>query len=132
MMENSLKIESITNGILTIQKIRDLYKNGQRLAEGSSNNSVHPDKLMLMREVLSTVAELLPQTRSGIFSNAFEQGTRFSGAYRELKRQVGSMSRGTPRQEDFFKTLRLLLPILDLKHKVYMDKLVRIVDVLMS
>lgn len=134
MMENSLKMETITNGLLTLQKVRELYKKNQRSAEDGveSDGDLHPDRLMLMRELLSTVTEFIPQTRSGMFSSAFDQGTRFSSAYRELKRHVGGMSRGNPAQEDIFRTLKLLLPVLDFRHKVYMDKVVRIIDILMS
>lgn len=134
MMGNSLKIEAITNGLLTLQKVRDLYNKDHRSAEGDADidDQVHPDRLMLMREVLSTITEFMPRTRSGIFSSAFDQGTRFSSAYRELKRHVGSMSRGTPAQEDIFRTLKLILPVLDFRHKIYMDKVVRIIDILMS
>ncbi len=133
-MENSLTIEAITSGLLTLQKVKELYKNNQRSAENGTNTdeNIHPDRLMLMREVLSSVTELLPQTRSGMFSSAFDQGTRFSSAYRELKRHVGSMSRGNPAQDDIYRTLKLLLPVLDFRRKVYMDKVVRIIDILMS
>jgi hypothetical protein len=130
MMENSVKIEAITNGLLTLQKIRDLYKKDQRTAEDGTE--IHPDRLMLMRETLSAVAELMPRTRSGLYSSAFDQGTRFSSAYRELKHHVGGMSRGTPAQEDIFRTFKLILPVLDYKHRIYMDKVVRIIDILMS
>ncbi len=132
MMENTLKLEKITSGLLTLQKIKELYNYEHRASEESTTDYIRPDRLMLMRELLSSVTEFLPQTRSGMFSSAFEQGTRFSGAYRELKHHIGSMSRGTPAQEDFFRTLRLLIPVLDIRHKVYMDKFVKIIDILMS
>jgi hypothetical protein len=132
MMESSLKIETITNGLLTLQKVRELYKQQHRSTEDSTYGPFRPDKLMLVRDVLSSVTEFLPQTRSGMFSSAFDQGTRFSSAYRELKRHIGIISRGTPAQEDLFRTLKLILPVLDLRHKIYMDKVVKIIDILMS
>lgn len=131
-MDNSLKLETITNGLLTLQKVKELYNNGYRSDKANDSSYVRIDKLMMMRDVLSTVTDFLPQTRSGIFSSAFDQGTRFSSAYRELKRHIGSMSRGTPAQEDVFRTLKLLLPVLDIRQKVYMDKVVKIIDILMS
>ncbi|NLK86162.1 MAG: hypothetical protein GX279_01545 [Clostridiaceae bacterium] len=134
MMVNSLKIEAITNGLLTLQKVRDLYKNDHRSTEGDDdiNDDVHPDKLMLMREVLTAVTEFMPRTRSGTFSSAFDQGTRFSSAYRDLKHHIGGMSRGGPAQEDIFRTFKLLLPVLDFRHRIYVDKVVKIIDILMS
>lgn len=130
-MDNTLNIENITNGLFTLQKIKELYKNEHRSTQ-DSNSYVRPDKLALMREVLSSVTEFLPQTRSGIFSSAFEQGARFSSAYRELKQHIGRINRGTPAQEDFIRTFKLLIPVLDLRHKVYMDKAVKIIDILLS
>lgn len=132
MMDNSLKLETITNGLLTLQKIKDLYNNGHRSDEANDGSYVKPDKLVMMRDVLSSVSEFLPQTRSGIFSSAFDQGTRFSSAYRELKHHVGGISRGAPAQADVFRTLKLLLPVLDFRHKIYMDKLVKIIEILIS
>lgn len=133
-MENSLKLETITNCLLTLQKVRDLYRKDQRSAEDGADTGedVHPDKLMLMREVLTAVSDLMPRTRSGLYSSAFDQGARFSSAYRELKRHVGSMSRGTPAQEDIFRTFKLILPVLDYRHRIYMDKVVKIIDILTS
>jgi hypothetical protein len=132
MMENSLNIEKLTNGLVTLQQVKQLYKKDKRSSDDGSDRYIQPDRLSLMRDILTTITDFVPQTRSNTFSNAFEQGIRFSSAYRELKRHVGSMNRNAPAQEDMFRTLKLFLPVLDMRQKVYMDKVVKIIDILMS
>ena len=131
-MKNSISIEDITNGLLTIQKVKQLYSSGQRNGGDGSEQTVLPDRLSLMREILTAISRFVPQTRDGTFSTAFEQGIRFSSAYRELKRHVGSMNRNSPAEEDIFRFLKLLMPVLDMRQRVYMDKVVSIIDILKS
>lgn len=131
-MKNSISLEDITNGLLTIRKVKQLYSNSQRNADDGPEQTVLPDRLSLMREILTTISRFIPQTRDGTFSAAFEQGIRFSSAYRELKRHVGSMHRNRPEHEDVLKFLKLLTPVLDMRQKVYVDKAVNIIDILRS
>jgi hypothetical protein len=131
-MKNSIGIDDIANGLLTIQKVKQLYSGGHRNPEDGTDHYVLPDRLSLMREIITTISKFVPQTRNGTFSSAFEQGIRFSSAYRELKRHVGSMNRSSPAQEDVFRLLKLLMPVLDMRQRVYMDKAVNIIDILRS
>jgi hypothetical protein len=131
-MKSSIGIDDITNGLLTIQKVKQLYSGDHRNSEDGPEHSVLPDRLSLMQEIMTTVSKFVPQTRNGTFSSAFEQGIRFSSAYRELKHHVGSMSRSSPAQEDVFRFLKLLTPVLDMRQRVYMDKAVNILDILRS
>ncbi|GEM_PF-656903 len=131
-MKNSISIDDITNGLLTIQKVKQLYSRDHRNSEDGSDQYVQPDRLTLMREILTTISRFVPQTRNGTFSSAFEQGMRFSNAYRELKRHVGSMNRSSPGQEEVLRFLKLLKPVLDMRQQVYMDKAVNIIEILRS
>jgi hypothetical protein len=132
-MKNSVSIDDITNGLLTIQKVKQLYSKDHRAFEDGSGQSVLPDRLSLMREIITSISRFMPQqTRGGTFSSAFEQGIRFSNAYRELKRHVGSMNRNSPADEDVFRFLKLMAPVLDMRQRVFMDKVVNIIDILRS
>lgn len=131
-MKNPITIDDITNGLVTFQKVKQLYNRVHRISEEGSEQSVLPDRLSLMREIITTISNFMPQTRSGSFSSAFEQGIRFSSAYRELKRHVGSMNRNSPAEEDIFRFLKFLMPVLDMRQRVYMDKVVSIIDILKS
>jgi hypothetical protein len=42
------------------------------------------------------------------------------------------MNRSSPAQEDVFRLLKLLMPVLDMRQRVYMDKAVNIIDILRS
>ena len=131
-MKNSISLEDITNGLLTIQKVKQLYSNSQRNADDGPEQTVLPDRLSLMREILTTISRFIPQTRDGTFSAAFEQGIRYSRAYRELKRHVGNMHRNSPAGDDVLKLLKLLTPVLNMRQRVYVDKAVNIIDILRS
>jgi len=131
-MKNSISLEDITNGLLTIQKVKQLYSNSQRNADDGPEQTVLPDRLSLMREILTAISRFIPQTRDGTFSAAFEQGIRYSRAYRELKRHVGNMHRNSPAGDDVLKLLKLLTPVLNMRQRVYVDKAVNIIDILRS
>jgi len=132
-MDNSLNIDKLTNGLVTLQKVRQLYNKDHRLSDDGSDTHVYDDRLSLMRDILTTITDFVPQTRSGSFSHAFDQGIRFSSAYRELKRHVGGMSRSRSlSQEDVSRTLKLMLPVLDMRQRVYLDKVIRIMEILTS
>lgn len=131
-MRNLPNIENITNGLVTLQKIKQLYKPESR-AEGTEvSGYIQPDRLSLIQEVLSTVTNFIPQARGTSYSIAFSQGNRYSSAYRDLKHQIKSMNRSSPNQTQILQTLKLAAPILDNKQKVYMDKIMKIVDILQS
>ncbi len=128
----SLPIESITNGLLTLQKVRQLYQKQTRAEGEDTYEYVQPDRLSLMQEILSTVSNLIPQTRGVSYSTAFSQGNRYSSAYRGLKQHIRGLNRNTPDQNQILKTLRLVIPILDNRQKVTVDKILKIADILQS
>lgn len=131
-MGNLPNIESITNGLVTLQKIRQLYKPESRAGSDEESGYIQPDRLSLIQDILSTVTNFIPQTRGVSYSNAFNQGNRYSSAYRELKHQIRSMNRNSIDQHQILQTLKLITPILDNKQKVYMDKFIKISDILQS
>lgn len=131
-MENSLNIENITNGLVTLQKVKQLYNPEYRKRSGNDTGIVQPDRLSLLVEILSTVTNFIPMTRGGSYRSAFYQGNRYSNAYRELKKHIRSKSRASQDPVQLLQSLKLVTPLLDNKEKVYMDKIVRIVDILQS
>ena len=131
-MGNLPNIENLTNGLVTLQKIKQLYKPESRADGEEASEYIQPDRLSLIQEILSTVTNFIPQTRGTSYSIAFSQGNRYSSAYRDLKHQIKSMNRSTPNQNQILQTLKLAAPILDNKQKVYMDKVMKIVDILQS
>ena len=91
---------------------------------------MHPDKLSLMQETIKTIMNFFPHTRDGSFSNAISQGNKYGSAYRELKHHLKSMHRDTPGSPEIMKALKLVSSLLDSRHKVYLDKAIKIIDIL--
>jgi hypothetical protein len=131
-MENSMNIENITNALVVMQKLKQLRSPAQRDENGSSTGTVHPDRLTLICEILSVVGNFIPQTRGGSFGLAFKQGSRYSGAYRELKGHIRTMGRSKPEMQHVMKTLKLVVPVLEYRQKVYLDKFIKIIEIIQS
>jgi len=131
-MESKLSIENISNGLLILQKLKQLYKPANRL-EGSENIShVQLDKMSLLQETLTAIADFLPDSRGSSYSEAFKQGNRYSSAYREIKHHVRDTSGNRLDSTQILKSLKLVAPILNTKQQVYMDKVVKIFDILQT
>lgn len=130
-MGKQLNIESITDGLITLRKLKQLYTPDNR-SDSDNIGNVRPDKLSLMQEIITAIGNFLPQAREDSFSNAINQGNRYGRVYRELKRHLKSMDRNIPESSNILKTLKLIFPLLDSRHKVYLDKAVKIIDILQS
>lgn len=131
-MESRLNIESVTNGLLTVQKLKQLYKPAKRQEDGEDITNVRPDKLSLLQDTLTAIKDFLPETRDSSFSEAFRQGSHYSRAYREIKHHVRDIGGNRTDMAQILKTLKLVIPILDNRQKIYMDKVVKIFDILQS
>lgn len=131
-MSNQMNIETITNGLVTLQKLKQLYSGEQRTGGEEDAAYIKPDRLSLMQEIFTAVASFIPQTRGASYSAAFNQGNRYSSAYRELKRHIRSVDSRAPGHNQFLKTLKLIAPVLNNRQKVYMDKVLKIIDILNS
>ncbi|HEX2944726.1 MAG TPA: hypothetical protein VHT96_02085 [Clostridia bacterium] len=131
-MESPMNIENITNSLLVLQKIKQLRSSAQRGENAGVEGAVHPDRLSLMLEILSVIEGFLPQTRGGSLALALRQGTRYSGAYRELKGHIRNISRSKLEMQHVMKTLKLVVPVLDNRQRVYLDKFIKIVEIIES
>ncbi|MGE5614392.1 MAG: hypothetical protein ACM3XR_08295 [Bacillota bacterium] len=130
-MNKPLSIETITDGLITLRKLKQLYVPENRNEDGNTWD-VHPDKLSLMKETIMTIKNFFPDTRDGSFSNAINQGNKYGSVYRELKSHLKNMNRNAPDSPDVTKTLKLISSLLDNRHKIYLDKAVKIIDILQS
>jgi len=131
-MENPMNIETITNTLVVLQKLKQMHNPAQRDENGSSTGTIHPDRLALMYEIFSVIESFIPQTRNGSFGLAFKQGSRYSGAYRELKSHIRSMGRSKPEMQHMMKTLKLVVPVLDNRQKLYLDKFIKIIEIIQA
>ena len=131
-MESKLNLENVTNGLLTVQKLKQIYRPAKRQEEGETSSYVQLDRLSLLQETLTAITSFLPESRGGSFSEAFKQGSRYSSAYRGIKQQVRDMDWSRLDSTQVLKGLKLVAPILSSKQRLYMDKVVKIFDMLQS
>lgn len=131
-MEKKLNIENISNGLLVLQKLKQLYKPENRLEGGEKQVHVQLDRLSLLQETLTSISDFLPVGRGGAYSEAFRQGNRYSGAYREIKRHVRKMDGNRLDTAQVVNSLKLVVPMLNNRQRVYMDKIVKIFDILQA
>lgn len=127
-----MNLENITNGLLALQRLKQLYSPPQR-DEGEQNDSyLQPDRLILLQDTLKAIADFVPATRGGSFSEAFRLGSHYSTTYRGIKQHVRDMSGSSFNMTQILKTLKIIAPVFSSRQKVYMDKVIRIFDVLES
>ena len=131
-MESRLNIENVTNGLLTLQKLKQLYKPLKLQEDREDSSYVRPDKLSLLQDTLTAITDFLPEARGSSLSEAFRQGSRYSSAYRGIKQHVRNMDGNRVDSLQVLKGLKLVVPILDNRQRLYMDKIVKIFEILQA
>jgi len=131
-MKKQITLDDITNGLLTIQRIKQLNSR-ESLPDGVDSGSVViPDKLTLLKETLTSVARFLPETRGFSINDALRISSSYSSAYRGIKHQVRDMKRGHIDTSQVISSLKLIVPLLENRQKIYMDKAVKIAEIITS
>jgi len=142
IMGNLPNIENVTNLLLTIQKLKHLYEPKTRTENNASGvpdslssipgEYIRPDRLSLMQDILSSISSLTPKMRGPSYSIAFSSCNRYSSTYRELKHQIRGMNRSSFDLSRLLDILKLVTPILENRQKVFMDKTIKIIDILQT
>lgn len=127
-----MNIENITNSLVVLQKLKQLHSPVRKDEKGNISGTVHPDRLTLMQEILTAIEGFMPQARGNSLGNALRQGSRYSGAYRDLKGHIRNMGRSRPDMQHIMRTLKLVAPVLDNRQKVYIDKFIKIIEIIQS
>lgn len=131
-MENKLSIENISNGLRVLQKLKQLYKPEDRQESGENQTYVQPDRLSLLQETIMSISDFFPAVRGGAYSEAFKQGSRYSSAYHEIKRHIRKTNGSRLDTAQVIRSLKLVVPILNNSQQVYVDKIVKIFDILQA
>lgn len=135
IMEHGLNVENITNGLVAIQKIRQLYKRDEKDSSSAafeSENSIRPDRLSLFEETLDSIYHFFPKERASAFNIAFNEGKRYSGAYRDIKQHVRNVDWSNIKLDNVYDGIKLALPMLNTKQKVNMSKVIQVIDIIKS
>ena len=127
-----MNLENITTALLSLQRLKQLYSPPQRDEGDQAENNLQPDRLTLLQDTLSAIANFMPDTRGGSFSEAFRLGSHYSGTYRGIKQHVRNISGSRFDMPQLLSTLKVIAPVFSNRQKVYMDKVIRIFDVLES
>ena len=127
-----MNLENITNALLSLQRLKQLYSPPQRDEDGQNESYLQPDRLTLLQDTLSSIANFMPATRGGSFGEAFRLGSHYSSTYRGIKQHVRNMSGRSFDMSQILETLKIIAPVFSNRQKVYMDKVIRIFDVLES
>lgn len=127
-----MNLENITNGLLALQRLKQLYSPPQRDEDGQDGSYLQPDRLTLLQDTLSAIANFMPATRGGSFSEAFRLGSHYSSTYKGIKQHVRNMNGSSFDLPQILKTLKIIAPVFSSRQKVHMDKVIRIIDILES
>jgi hypothetical protein len=135
IMENGLNIENITNGLVAIQKIRQLYKKDENDTGSDSagtRSSIKADRLTIFEETLESISHFFPKNRTSTFNVAFNEGRRYSGAYRDMKQHVRNVDWSHIKLDNVYDGIKLALPLLNAKQQVNMNKVIQVIDIIKS
>ena len=89
-MKNSVSIDDITNGLLRSRKVKQLYSKDHRAFRDGSGQSVLPDKLSLMREIITSISGSCRSRQGRHLQRRIRAGDPFQQCLQELKRHVGA------------------------------------------
>ncbi len=128
-MENALTLENITKGLVALEKVRGML--GSNIREDGSA-AVKQDKLTAAHEILNMLPEFLPAMRGGAFTEALQKSSGYSRAYREIKGHVRETRNKKTDFSKVAKAIKVVAPILDNRQKLYIEKLIKIIDILNS
>lgn len=128
-MENALTLENITKGLIALEKVRGIL--GSNIREDGSA-AVKQDKLAVANEILNMLPEFLPAMRGGTFTGALQKSSGYSRAYREIKGHVRDTRNKKTDFNKVAKAIKVVAPILDNRQKLYIEKLIKIIDILNS
>ncbi len=134
-MGHGLNVENITNGLIAIQRIKQLYKqdeNNNSSASEERENTIRPDRLSLLEDTLNSIYNFLPDERSSTFNIAFNEGKRYSGAYRDMKQHVRSVDWSNIKLDNIYDGFKIALPMLNTKQKLNLSKVIQVIDVIKS
>jgi len=128
-MKTGLTLETITQGLVAVEKIRRSL--GANLRE-DSNSAVKPDRVAVLHDALQTISEFLPAARGGSFNSAMLAGNRYSATYREIKRHLREFKGKKIDLDKVAKTMKVIMPMIGNSQKADFEKIIKIMDIISS
>lgn len=128
-MNRNRKLEHLANGFNAAGKINNMRKSQSR---DDSNNSLSPNNLNAIREMLQTIAEFSPEYHRKPLEGTIYKSNEYINTYRDLKHHFRSVSKQRVDAESFVKTLGIIKPVVNNNQQVMIEKLLRVYEILKS
>jgi|LSQX01.1.fsa_nt_gb hypothetical protein len=124
------KLENITNGINAAHKIKSIQNSMNPMTRDSSNP---PDTMAMLSQVLEVIASYYPDNGNTALSERIQKSNLYGEAYRNMKHHVKTLqSNSRFGGKDLIKTLHIIKPIMDSQRKDFIEKLIKIHEIINS
>lgn len=120
-------LNQISRGIQAAEHVRNVYDTSIR---SSSNAVVVQDRVSLLAETLSAVAEYYPGPAGSRLTEALERSNKYCRNYRDVKNHFRSVKSGDADSRDIIKTLKVLSPVLGNRSSTLIDKVLLLIEAL--
>ncbi|NLD45721.1 MAG: hypothetical protein GX660_00785 [Clostridiaceae bacterium] len=129
-MNNYKKLDYITRGINAANGIRSIKNSTKTETRDTSDK---PDTLSMLSQMLDVIAQYYPDDRNQELGDRLHKSTIYGETYRSLKQHVRTLkSSDRMERDDLIKTLKIIKPVVDTRKKQFIEKLVKIHEILNS
>lgn len=128
-MDKTTKLQNITNSINAAARIQKAYKSSMRTG---SNTSVMPNRMSVLCEILSTIAESFPTPNRTAMTEAIHKSSQYHDTYRNLKNHILNLKDKRMDRDGFINTLQVLFPLLNASQAANVGKMLKIHEILKS
>lgn len=129
-MNNYKKLDYITRGINAANSIRSIKNSA---VTDTMERSEKPDTLSMLSQMLDVIAQYYPNDRDQTIGDRLHKSTIYGETYRSLKQHVRTLkSNNRIERDDLIKTLKIIKPVVNTKKKQFIEKLVKIHEILNS
>lgn len=126
-MENNLSLEKVTALLTAADKIRTA-SSAHREGGVSANRGI----TSMIGDALQIVSDFVPEPHKRPFNNALKSCGQYCGTYCSLKRHFREMRGQTLGIEHVAKTLKVVMPMLENKHKIPITKVLNALEALQN
>lgn len=128
-MKMNKNLEYIANGIHAANKISGILDSSTRSSSESAFNS---GTLPVIYEILQAIVEYSPGSHRGRLQSNIEKSRQYIDTYKELKQHVGNNRNKSVDRHSFMKTLSIIRPVARNDHKMFIEKILKIYEILNS
>ncbi|MCX7749257.1 MAG: hypothetical protein N2645_20550 [Clostridia bacterium] len=127
-MDKYKTMENIANSFHAARKIRDLQSNLLREAPPEVKQS----SIQLLNEILKTIGEHPPVSHKQNIQSVVDKSTQYTNTYRNLKNHLESLNSKKAGSHELARSLQIITPVLPNQHKIMVEKMLRILEVIYS